>query len=215
MHFTFELADLKKYSYDFSEIYLINTHNGVIKNNIERIKVKENYPTIYNYLASFLPQIEQRQDKGKHWSNLRNCAYLEDFEKPKIIWGEISDKPKFTFDDSNYYVEATAFLMTGEKLKYLLGILNSKLSEWYFNQISTTTGMGTNRWKKYKIELLPIKELRDIEELSLEKLVDQILTAKKIDTKADTTSLEKAIDQLVYQLYGLTEEEIKIVEGGK
>ena len=59
-----------------------------------------------------------------YWTNLRNCAYLEDFNKPKIVWGEISDKPKFAFDDSNYYAEATTFLMTGEKLKYLLAILN-------------------------------------------------------------------------------------------
>ena len=205
--------DLKKYSYEFSGFYLINTHNGVAKNNIERIKVKENYPSIYNYLISFLPQIEQRQDQGKDWTNLRNCAYLDDFEKPKIVWGEISDQPKFAFDDSNYYVEATAFLMTGEKLKYLLAILNSKLSEWYFNQISTTTGMGTNRWKKYKIEMLPIKEPTETEELLLEKIVNQILTAKKSDPKADITTLETEIDQLVYQLYELTPEEIKIIEG--
>ncbi|QEI43472.1 Modification methylase PaeR7I [Dolichospermum sp. UHCC 0315A] len=204
--------DLKKYSYEFSGFYLINTHNGVAKNNIKRIKVKENYPFIYNYLLSFLPQIEQRQDQGKDWTNLRNCAYLEDFNKPKIVWGEISDKPKFAFDDSNYYAEATTFLMTGEKLKYLLAILNSKLSEWYFNQISTTTGMGTNRWKKYKIEMLPIKEPTETEELLLEKIVNQILTAKKSDSKADTTALETEIDQLVYQLYELTAEEIKIIE---
>ncbi|BAZ84101.1 DUF7149 domain-containing protein [Dolichospermum compactum] len=205
--------DLKKYSYEFSGFYLINTHNGVAKNNIERIKVKENYPSIYNYLISFLPQIEQRQDQGKDWTNLRNCAYLDDFNKPKIVWGEISDKPKFAFDDSSYYAEATTFLMTGEKLKYLLAILNSKLSEWYFNQISTTTGMGTNRWKKYKIEMLPIKETTETEELLLEKMVNQILTAKKLDPKADTTTLETEIDQLVYQLYELTTEEIKIIEG--
>ncbi|MFN5891207.1 MAG: TaqI-like C-terminal specificity domain-containing protein, partial [Dolichospermum sp.] len=199
--------------YEFSGFYLINTHNGVAKNNIERIKVKENYPFIYNYLLSFLPEIKQRQDQGKHWTNLRNCAYLEDFHKPKIVWGEISDQPKFAFDDSNYYAEATTFLMTGEKLKYLLAILNSKLSEWYFNQISTTTGMGTNRWKKYKIEMLPIKEPTETEELLLETIVNQILAAKKSDPKADTTALEAEIDQLVYQLYELTAEEIKIIAG--
>jgi type II restriction/modification system DNA methylase subunit YeeA len=207
--------DLKKYSYEFSGLYLINTHNGVAKNNIERIKVKEDYPSIYNYLLSFLPQIKQRQDQGKHWTNLRNCAYLEDFNKPKIIWGEISDKPKFAFDDSNYYAEATTFLMTGEKLKYLLAVLNSKLSEWYFNQISTTTGMGTNRWKKYKIEMLPIKEPTEVEELLLEKLVDQILNAKKSDPNTDTTALETEIDQMVYQLYNLTAEEIQIIESSR
>jgi hypothetical protein len=207
--------DLKKYTYEFSGFYLINTHNGIRKKNIERIKAEENYPSIYNYLSSFIPDIEQRQDKGKHWTNLRNCAYLEDFEKPKIVWGEISDQPKFAFDDGNYYAEATTFLMTGEKLKYLLAILNSQLSAWYFNQISTTTGMGTNRWKKYKIEMLPIKEPTEIEELSLEKIVDQILIAKKADPNADTSALEAEIDQMVYQLYNLTAEEIKIIESSR
>ena len=73
--------------------------------------------------------------------------------------------------------------------------------------------MGTNRWKRYKIEIFPIKESIEIEELSLEKLVDQIISAKKSDPNADTTMLETEIDQLVYQLYGLTKEKIKIVEG--
>ncbi len=100
-----------------------------------------------------------RKKTNNQWFETQDSiAYWKDFEKPKIVWGEISDQPKFAFDDSNYYAEVTTFLMTGEKLKYLLAILNSRLSEWYFNQISTTTGMGTNRWKKYKIEMLPIKE---------------------------------------------------------
>lgn len=203
--------DLKKYCYEFERFYLINSHNGLKSKKIERINVERDYHTIYKHLHSFLPKVEERQDKGNHWSNLRNCAYLSDFEKPKIIWGEISDKPKFAFDDSNFYAEATTFIMTGESLKYLLSILNSKISEWYFNQISTTTGMGTNRWKKYKIELLPIKDLsKELQEPFI-KLVDQILESKK--QGKDSSHLEKQIDEMVYKLYDLNEEEVKIVEG--
>jgi type II restriction/modification system DNA methylase subunit YeeA len=102
--------------------------------------------------------------------------------------------------------------MTGKNLKYLLAILNSNVSDWYFIQIGTTTGMGTNRWKKYKIELLPIKKVTKTEQKQIEKLVDKIITAKKKDPQTDTTKLESQIDQLVYKLYNLTEEEIKIVE---
>ncbi len=137
---------------------------------------------------------------------------MNDFDKPKIVWGEISDKPKFAFDDANYYAEATTFLMTGEKLKFLLGILNSKLSAWYFSLIGTTTGMGTNRWKKYKIELLPIKMPSEKQENQIELLINKILSIKKQNPNTDTTDLENEIDQLVYQLYELTEEEIKIIE---
>ncbi len=72
--------------------------------------------------------------------------------------------------------------------------------------------MGTNRWKKYKIELLPIKIASQAQEREIEILVDQILTIKKLNSLADTTDLENQIDQLVYQLYDLTEEEINIIE---
>ncbi|ULQ55852.1 Eco57I restriction-modification methylase domain-containing protein [Flavihumibacter rivuli] len=205
--------DLKKYSYVFENIYLINSHNGIKSIGLKRIETETEYPTIYEHLKSYSPKVEMRSDMGDHWSNLRNCAYLEDFERDKIIWGEISDKPKFAFDDEKYFAEATTFLMTGEKLKFLLAILNSKVSEWYFNLIGTTTGMGTNRWKKYKIELLPIKFPSLEQEKEIEILVNQILATKKQNPSADTTDIENQIDQLVYQLYELTDEEIKIVEG--
>jgi type II restriction/modification system DNA methylase subunit YeeA len=101
--------------------------------------------------------------------------------------------------------------MVGDNLKYLLAILNSKISEWYFNQISTTTGMGTNRWKKYKIELMPIKVPTKDQQTKIESIVTKIIEAKKKDPAADTGKWEKEIDEMVYKLYGLTEEEIKTV----
>jgi len=205
--------DLKKYSFSFEKMYLINSHNGLKEKNIDPINVQQDYPSIFEHFTSFLPKIEQRQDKGAHWSNLRNCAYLEDFAKPKIIWGEISDKPKFSYENEGYYQEATTFLMTGEKLKFLLAILNSNVSEWYFHQIGTTTGMGTNRWKKYKIEQLPIKEPTSEQEEKFESKVNQILALKKENPQADTSALEAEIDQMVYELYGLSEEAIGIIEG--
>ena len=208
--------DLKKYSYEFSSQWIICTFPSL------SLDIK-NYPAIINYFEKIGRQrLEQsgiegsRKKTNNQWFETQDSiGYWKDFEKNKIVWGEISDQPKFAFDDSKYYAEATTFLMTGEKLKYLLAILNSQLSAWYFNQISTTTGMGTNRWKKYKIEMLPIKEPTEIEELSLEKIVDQILIAKKADPNADTSALEAEIDQMVYQLYNLTAEEIKIIESSR
>jgi len=205
--------DLKKYFYEFEKIYLINTHNGIKSLNIDRVNCEIDFPGIYNHISSFLPKVKMRSDMGKDWTNLKNCAYLEDFEKEKIIWGEISDKAKFAYDDQKYFAEATTFLMTGQNLKFLLAVLNSKVSEWYFNLIGTTTGMGTNRWKKYKIEMLPIKQPSDLQEKEIENLVNEILKTKKSYPNADTLNLENQIDQLVYKLYNLTEEEIKIVEG--
>jgi adenine-specific DNA-methyltransferase len=204
--------DVKRYSYEFSNQFLINSHNGLKSVNLPRVNLERDYPILFDYLKSFLPQVEQRYDKGAHWSNLRNCAYLEDFEKPKIVWGEIADKPKFAYDDEGLYAEATTFLMTGEKLKFLLAILNSKVSEWYFNLIGTTTGMGTNRWKKYKIELLPIKVPTEQQEKEIVDMVDQVLVLNKKSPTVDASELEDRLDQLVYQLYELTDEEIGVIE---
>ncbi|MBK8723792.1 MAG: hypothetical protein IPL95_16535 [Saprospiraceae bacterium] len=134
-------------------------------------------------------------------------------EKEKLIWGEISDKPKFAYDNQQYFAEATTFFMTGENLKFLLAILNSKVSEWYFNLIGTTTGMGTNRWKKYKIELLPIKQPSEDQEKEIVSLVNKILESKKNNPQTDTSEHENQIDQLVYKLYDLTDKEIAIIEG--
>lgn len=203
--------DFKKYSFEFSNQWVICTFPS-LKLDIEK------YPSILNHFNSIGKQrleqsgAENSRKKTKHkWFETQDTiGYWNDFNKPKIVWGEISDKPKFTYDAANYYVEATAFLMTGEKLKYLLAILNSKASEWYFNHISTTTGMGTNRWKKYKIELLPIANASKAQENQLTVKVNAILKAKA--KGADTAALEREIDDMVYRLYGLTYDEVRTIE---
>lgn len=88
------------------------------------------------------------------------CWKWEDFSKPKIIWGEISDKSKFAFDFFGEYIpETTSFYMKGECIEYLLSALNSSMSEWLFSKVGTTTGVGTIRWKKYTIEQLIVAKL--------------------------------------------------------
>ncbi|MEL7123739.1 MAG: TaqI-like C-terminal specificity domain-containing protein, partial [Bacteroidota bacterium] len=215
--------DVKKYLFSNPDLYVVGFFPS-LKLDIE------DFPIVKSYLESFLPKLKQtgetfinsngekektrKKTQGKWFETQDSISYWQDFEKPKIIWGEISDKPKFAYDDNGFYAEATTFLMTGEKLKYLLAILNSKVSEWYFNLIGTTTGMGTNRWKKYKIELLPVKVPSKNEILEIETIVDNILDLKKQDSSNDTTFLEDQIDQLVYQLYGLDEDEIAIIKNG-
>lgn len=95
-----------------------------------------------------------------HYVHKNNALYpclvkSDDFSRQKIIWGEISDKPKFALDETgNYFVEATTFMMTGENLNYLLLFLNSSLSEYYFSTFGTTTGVGTLRWKNSNLNNL-------------------------------------------------------------
>ena len=127
--------DLSRYNYSFGNYWIICTHNGLRKSGLNRINAEIDYPTIFSHLKSYLPNIQDRFDQGDHWSNLRNCAYLDDFEKPKIIWGELADKAKFSYDETGFYTLDTAFIMTGKSLKYLLAVLNSKAAQWYFEQI--------------------------------------------------------------------------------
>jgi hypothetical protein len=211
--------DLKKYSYKWDDLWLINPHNGIQKQGIERINVEKDFPAIYEHLLPYEELLEIRQNKGDHWTNLRNCAYFLEFAKPKIIWGELSDIPKFAYDDSGMYAEATLFAMTGEKLKYLLTVLNSKIALWYFNQITTTSGMGTSRWKKYKIEQLPIPYLDINREKPFELIAEYLIylndpkqesVLEKVSNEAVSQVFEDLVNMMVYELY--FEEEMKAKE---
>lgn len=208
--------DIGKYEIKSSELYIINAHNGNIKEGIKAIDIKKDYPKIYQYFIQFKDKMKIRPSKGKHWTNTPANFSIE-YSKPKIIWGELSDKAKFTFDDTGIYVEATVFLMTGENLKYILSIFNSKLAQWYFEQIATSSGMGTNRWKKYKIEQFPIKDIKNVNPFEI--LVDYLLhlynkenpaILSHTDNARIASHLEDILNMMVYELY--FEEHMKEVD---
>jgi adenine-specific DNA-methyltransferase len=205
--------DIKRYKYKFGGEYIINTYNGKIQNGkrINRVEA-EHYPLVYNYLLEHQVVLEKRQDKGVHWMNLRNCAFDEEFNVEKIVWLEISDKANYAFDTENMYLTNSAYFLTGNNLKYLLALLNSKLLDFYFFQITAKIAGGRKRYTKQYVEQLPIIEIEKTAQKPFEDRVNQILTIKKENPHADTNYLEKEIDQMVYKLYDLTEEEIAIVE---
>ena len=111
---------------------------------IPRIDVEKNYPAIFTFLQKFQNQLEKRTDKGDHWTNLRNCAYLEEFEKEKIVYFEIVKQPQFYYDRHNFYLEATSFVMTGNNLKYLIAVLNSQPCAWIFKTFYAGFGLGSD-----------------------------------------------------------------------
>ncbi|MFP6198506.1 Eco57I restriction-modification methylase domain-containing protein [Helicobacter pylori] len=219
--------DIKRYSYEWAGEWLINTHNGytsALKSKIPPIDI-EKYPATKAHLDSHYDTIATRCDQGDTPYNLRNCAYLEDFEKEKIVYGEIVQEPRFYLDNGEYglgyfYAEATSFILTGEHLHYLLGMLHSKLITFAFKIFYAGGGLGENgyRYKKAFIERLPIPQITEKNQELADKITDgtkQILALKAKDPKANTQGLEKEIDALVYQLYNLTDEEIKIIENGQ
>ena len=199
--------DIRRYSYQWANLWLINTHNG-IKGELDRVHI-EDYPAIRQHIEQYWDRVEKRADQGDTPYNLRNCAYLDLLSQPKIVWGEISDKSKFCLDTLGEFTpEATTFMLSGDNLFYLLAFLNCSISEYLFSTIGTTTGVGTVRWKKYKILELPIPEY-DASELQ----IDLINTCKNaVETREETPVYEKRINSIIYQIYGLTEAEIEYVE---
>ncbi len=219
--------DIKRYSYEWADLWVINTHNGYTSNlkfKIPPIDI-EKYPALKSHLDSHWDTIATRSDQGDTPYHLRNCAYLEDFEKEKIVYGEIVQEPRFYLDNGEckleyFYAEATSFILTGEHLHYLLGMLHSKLITFAFKTFYAGGGLGESgyRYKKAFIERLPIPKITPQNQELADKitaLVDKILEAKEKDPKANTQKLEKEIDALVYSLYNLTDEEIKTIENGQ
>ena len=126
--------DIKRYGYVDNGLYLINTHNG-IRGRIPRIKI-EDYPAVKAHLDQYWDKIEKRSDKGDTPYNLRNCAYLEDFFKPKIMWKIIGCNINFCFDESQFICNNAVDIMVGDrdKLIQFVGLMNSKLFPVFLNE---------------------------------------------------------------------------------
>ncbi|EKJ5715079.1 Eco57I restriction-modification methylase domain-containing protein [Campylobacter coli] len=213
--------DIKRYRYEWAGLWVINAHNGYKNQNGEKVEAIniENYPSLKKHFDEFYPQLEKRADKGLTPYNLRNCAYIEEFEREKIVYSEIVRKPQFYLDTKlNFYAEATSFILTGENLKYLIAFLNNDFVAFIFKTFYAGGNLGENgfRYKKAFLEKLPIPKINSKNQKladELINLVDEILKAKEQDKNANTQELENKINSLVYKLYNLNEEEIKTIEG--
>ena len=200
--------DIKRYSYDWAGMWVINIHNGVKEEGIPPVNIQE-YPILKAHLDQYADKLQARADKGDTPYNLRNCAYIKDFDRPKIVWGEISDRSKFAYEYKGEFIpEATTFLLVGRDLPYLLCVLNAPLSEWFFSKIGTTTGVGTVRWKKYTIQELLIPTISEAQKTQFTTLVDSF-----IGQEISFDQLLKQANQLLYNAVHLTSEEIRYIEG--
>ncbi len=226
--------DIKRYSYEWAGEWVIfipwhfpNTNNPKnMEENEQDFSI--HYPIIYSHLLSHKDKLLKRNkdETGKRyeWYCLQRWAanYYQDFEKEKIVYGEIVQEPRFYLDNGEcelgyFYAEATSFILTGEHLRYLLGMLHSKLITFAFKTFYAGGGLGESgyRYKKAFIERLPIPKITPQNQKLAHKITDcakAILEAKEKDPKANTQKLEKEIDALVYQLYNLTDAEIKTIE---
>jgi adenine-specific DNA-methyltransferase len=169
----------------------------------------ENYPGIANHLLPFKHKAEQRTDQGDYWWELRACDYYDLFAQPKIMYQVLQVKPCFVFDDFGMYCNNSMwFIPTDDKV--LLGILNSRLGWWLISRYCTAIQNGHQLIWKY-FSQIPIATGNQPIRSRIEVLVNKVLQEKQ-DPSSDTTALEAEIDRLVYELYGLTEEEVKIIQ---
>jgi|25_taG_2_1085351.scaffolds.fasta_scaffold00300_14 hypothetical protein len=196
-----------KYGINFTDEYLIFSDKQIRK-DIEENK----YPNLKKHL-----------DNVTHFVTSSNAPYglhrdrsskVNPFDIPKLICPGMFKFPHFTYDDNQYYV-GFSFSIIWQKnknydLKYLLGILNSKLGEYWFNTNGKKRGVGVDIGVKV-FRQFPVKKASLQQQNIIISLVDKALSLKKDNSEADTKDLEKEIDQIVYELYGLTDDEIELV----
>ena len=203
--------DIKRYGYSFADIYLIASHNGYINSNgnwISRIDMND-YPTVKQHLNFFEPKLSSRADQGDTPYNLRSCAYMNDFSKPKIVWAELARTGNaFTFDKHNNFIGNTGYiLIMSEQAKntigynFLLAALNSKAALFYLDVISTRLDETGWRWLRQYVEYLPIPILSLAEQGNINEIIDSEL-------KKRTSKGQHKIDSFMNTTYGFNSLEI-------
>lgn len=190
--------DIKRYSYDWAGLWLINTHNG-IKGKIPRIDIND-YPAIKAHLDQFWDKIKTRADQGDTPYNLRNRTYSDDFSQPKIMYPNMTKFIPFYYDEKGFYQNDKSFMITGNHLAYLTAFLNSSLFKFCFLDNFPELQGGTRELRKIFFDKIPVLNVSDDVNDEFKVLVNEIQTKY---------SKEKAIaiDNMLFDLYDLTKAE--------
>ena len=194
--------DIKRYGYKWAGLWLINTHNGV-RGKYNPIDIND-YPTIKHHLDKYWDKISTRDDKGVTPYNLRNCAYMDDFFKPKIIFQEIVQEGQFFIDSETHFMcNDTCRIIVGKDINFLVGIMNSKLFFYAVQTFYGGGGLGEHavRMKHTFFNQFPC--------VGVDERVLSFVEKRMIN---ENEEVEKEIDQRIYELYHLTPEEINYIE---
>ncbi len=227
--------DVKRYATIEDTRFLIFIPKGWTRKQLKSKNawawLQNEYPAIAQHLAPFASDAEKRCDKGEYWWELRACDYYDEFAKPKIIIPSIVQKGAYCFDKRGYFSNDKTTIIGTDDL-YLLGLLNSKVLDFFMHSISSTKQGGYFEYKPMYLAQLPVRpiDFKKADEVKkhdkMVSLVEQMLELHKklagiknpdektrIQRQIDATDAQ--IDKLVYDLYGLSEEEIKIVKEEK
>ncbi|MFR9619494.1 MAG: TaqI-like C-terminal specificity domain-containing protein [Rikenellaceae bacterium] len=215
--------DIKRYSAQWAGLWLIfipwhfplHTDSSIQGSSKKaEIAFEKEYQTLYSYFLTCKTALSKRNKAETgiryEWYALQRCAatYYDKFNEDKIIYREISAEMDAVYSVDNEIVNNKCYIITGESLKYLICILNSKVFNFYLNkQVSVTGGKGCDFFDN-----IPICRLDTDRQLSFIDLVDEILQAKRENPQADTSTIEAKIDIIVYSLYNLSREEIALIE---
>ena len=197
--------DIKRYGYNWANLWLINTHNGVKERGIvkiPRIDIND-YPAVKAHLDTYWNKIKDRSDQGDTPYNLRNCAYIEDFFKPKIMFQEIVQESQFCYDDKGLMCNDTGRIIVGNNLEYLLGVMNSKL---FFFAVKTFYGGGVLGEHGIRMKHTFFEKFHCVE------VDDKIKSVADALAKAPNNTLIDCFEHILYQQYELSSEEIKLIE---
>jgi len=210
--------DIRKWKAEWAGLYVITIASSANRDwpwSKERTEAKARplfakaYPAIHRHLSLHEDKLRIRDDQGKFWWELRSCAYYEAFEAPKITWGNLATAPKFAIDKSKTIVSAPAVIIPNGD-EYLLSVLNSPICAWIVNHQAATRSGGFLEFKPMYVEVIPVPIAIDAQKAPI---IDRVRKIVDDPDSADISHLEAEIDRLVYALYGLTDEEIAIVEG--
>ncbi len=171
----YEGKDLQKWYNQQLHKYLICTHNGY--DDVPAIDIDQ-YPAIKEYLGGFEPQLSKRYDKGNTPYNLRNCAYQSLFYQPKIIWGNLQNSNKFSWDDKGTVISAPACMLPANN-KALLAVLNSRIVWLFLTTICVVRNGGYIEVKPQYFEQIPIPPLDNEVGKELSNIVDTMLALNK------------------------------------
>ncbi len=201
--------DVKRWCAQPQDLWLIFTRRGIDINS---------YPAVKKHLSAYknqlMPGVSGGRKPGSYeWYEIQdNVAYWEEFKRPKIVVPAITNTVHYAFDSSGHFSNDKTSICVSDKAKFLLGILNSSVGWWFIRQIAATKQGGFYEFKPMYVSQIPIPAATLAQQTEIEKRVEKILALKKETPDADVSALETEIDQLVYKLYGLTDEEVKIVE---
>jgi adenine-specific DNA-methyltransferase len=209
--------DIRKWKAQWAGLYLITIASSANREwpwSKEKSEAKARalfakaYPAIYRHLSQYEKKLRIRDDQGRFLWELRSCVYWEEFERPKIVYPDIAQSSKFTWVESKTFLGNTAYIIPTNE-EWLVGLLNSRLIWWFYLNISSMIQGGFVRFIAQYMEQVPIPSATDPQKAPIIERVRKILA----DPDSPLVSrLEAEIDKLVYVLYGLTGEEIALVE---